>query len=80
MMAAGEAAAYFAENQIIEQMNNATQIAVNDSYLNATIDGGAYQENVVLVDNIINDNKQALRNGLAQQLLHEQMVQMQYDN
>lgn len=80
MMAAGEAAAYFAENQIIEQMNNATQIAVNDSYLNATIDGGAYQEDVVLVDNIINDNKQALRNGLAQQLLHEQMVQMQYDN
>ena len=80
MMAAGEAAAYFAENQIIEQMNNATQIAVNDSYLNATIDGGVYQEDVVLVDKILDDNKQALRNGLAQQLLHEQMVQMQYDN
>jgi hypothetical protein len=61
-------------------MNNATQIAVNDSYLNATIDGGVYQEDVVLVDKILDDNKQALRNGLAQQLLHEQMVQMQYDN
>jgi len=33
----------------------------------------------MLVDSEIPDNKKALRNNLAQQLLHEQMVNMQYN-
>ena len=39
---------------------------------------GQYSDNVILIDKKIDDNKQGLRNGLAQQLLHEQMVEMQY--
>lgn len=68
------------ENQRIIAMNAAQQAVVNVQYLNATIPGGAYKETVVLIDKKIDDNKQGLRNGLAQQILHEQMVQMQYQN
>lgn len=69
-----------AENQRIIAMNAAQQAVVNTQYITATIPGGVYKENVVLIDNKIDDNKQGLRNGLAQQLLHEQMVGMQYNN
>lgn len=68
------------ENQRIIAMNAAQQAVVNVQYLNATIPGGTYKETVVLVDKKINDNKEGLRNGLAQQLLHEEMVVMQYNN
>lgn len=77
-MSAVDASALFAENQRIQQMNQAMQVAVNSQYLSATIPGGEYKENVVLKDANIDDNKQGLRNGLAQQLLHEEMVQSQY--
>lgn len=79
-MAAIDASALFAENQRIQQMNQAMQSAVDLAYVSATIPGGNYKETVVLVDNKIDDNKQGLRNGLAQQLLHEEMIQMQYNN
>jgi hypothetical protein len=69
-----------AENQRIIAMNAAQQAVVNVQYLNATIPGGAYKETVVLIDKKIDDNKEGLRNGLAQQLLHEEMVVMQYNN
>jgi len=69
-----------AENQRIIAMNAAQQAVVNTQYITATIPGGVYKENVVLIDNKIDDNKNGLRNGLAQQLLHEQMVGMQYNN
>lgn len=69
-----------AENQRIIAMNAAQQAVVNVQYLNATIPGGAYKETVVLLDKKIDDNKEGLRNGLAQQLLHEEMVGMQYNN
>ena len=59
-------------------MNNVAQQAVNVQYVSATIPGGSYSDNVILIDKKIDDNKQGLRNGLAQQLLHEQMVGMQY--
>lgn len=79
-MSAVDASALFAENQRIEQMNNVMQIAVNFQYISATIPGGDYKESVILVDKKINDNKKALRNNLAQQLLHEELVGMQYSN
>lgn len=66
------------ENQRILAMNNVAQRAVNVQYVSATIPGGSYSDNVILIDKKIDDNKQGLRNGLAQQLLHEQMVGMQY--
>jgi hypothetical protein len=68
------------ENQRIIAMNAAQQAVVNVQYLNATVPGGTYKETVVLVDKKIDDNKEGLRNGLAQQLLHEEMVNMQYQN
>lgn len=79
-MMAVDASALFAENQRIQQMNDVMQVAVNSQYLTATIPGGVYKETVVLVDKQISDNKQGLRNGLAQQLLHNQMIEMQYNN
>ncbi|NDH21851.1 MAG: hypothetical protein EBY46_11265, partial [Rhodobacteraceae bacterium] len=78
MLADTNAAQLFAENQRIQQMNEIMQAQVNNLYLNKTIQGGQYTESVTLVDGKLEENKQGLRNGLAQQLLHEQMIEMQY--
>jgi hypothetical protein len=43
-----------------------------------SLNGGAYEDTVTLVDSKLPDNKKARRVGLAQQLLHEQMVEAQY--
>jgi hypothetical protein len=64
-----------ANSIILDSMNQAMNIT---SYYNATIPGGAYNDSVVLVDKDIPENRNGLRNGLAQQLLHEKMVDMQY--
>jgi hypothetical protein len=77
-MSATDAAALFAENQIIEQMNFAMNIAVGNTYLSATIPGGQYKETVRLVDGKLPDSRAGLKNGLAQQILHEKMVSQQY--
>jgi len=63
------------QSAIINQINLQTNIAM---YYNASIAGGAYGDVNILTDAGIPDNKKALRNNLAQQLLHEQMVQSQY--
>lgn len=65
----------YVQSQILAQINNSIRI---NNYYAANIPGGIYKETQVLVDRKIEDNKQALRNGLAQQLLHEEMVGMQY--
>ena len=78
MLADTNAAQLFAENQRIQQMNEIMQAQVNNLYLNKTIQGGQYTESIKLVDGKLDENKQGLRNGLAQQLLHEQMIDMQY--
>lgn len=49
------------------------------SYQSKTIQGGSYNETVVLKDTQLPDAKNGLRNGLAQQLLHKQMIDMQYN-
>ena len=67
----------FAQAQILLQINAAVNVS---SYISATIPGGNYKESVVLVDKKIEDNKKGLRNNLAQQLLHEKLVGMQYTN
>ena len=62
-----------------ETLVNAMNANVNiTSYYDARIDGRAYKETQQLVDNQIPENGIGLRNGLAQQLLHNQMVDMQY--
>jgi len=47
------------------------------SYDNS-LKGGSYNDTLVLVDSNLPDNKKAKRVGLAQQLLHEEMVEAQY--
>jgi len=55
------------------------QVLVTNSYLQTSIPGGVYKENIQLVDTKINDNKKGLRNGFAQQILHELMISSQYE-
>jgi hypothetical protein len=64
-----------AQSQMLAAANAATNM---NSYYTATIPGGTYKDNVVLVDKQLPENRRGLRNGLAQQLLHQQMVESQY--
>lgn len=80
MLADTNASQLFAENQRIEEMNRAMQVVVNNQYSNRSVPGGQYNDTITLVDAEITDSKSGLRNGLAQQLLHEKMISMQYKN
>jgi len=64
------------QDDILMTINLQTNI---NMYYNAKINGGTLNDVAVLQDNTISDNKKALRNNLAQQILHEQMVDMQYN-
>ena len=57
-------------------MNIKTNI---DIYYNSAINGGIYKDTMNLSDAEIPDNKNALRNNLAQQVLHNKLVDMQYN-
>ena len=63
------------QSEIINAINLQTDLAM---YYNSTINGGRYGDVKTLTDANLPDNSKALRNNLAQQLLHEEMVQMQY--
>lgn len=65
----------FAQDQLLQAMN--MSINMNLYYV-AKLDGGSYGDTVVLIDKEIPENKKGLRNGLAQQILHEKMIDMQY--
>ena len=67
-----------AQNQsdIILALNKQTNI---NMYYNAKINGGTLNDAAGLKDGTIPENKKALRNNLAQQVLHEKMVDMQYN-
>lgn len=77
-MSASDAAGLFAESQRVRQMNAIMQAAVTNQYLGLNIPGGEYTETVQLADKELPDAKNGLRNGLAQQLLHQKMVDSQY--
>ena len=64
------------QSEIIAAMNLNTDLAM---YYNSSINGGIYNDTAKLVDGNLPDNKRGLRNNLAQQILHEQMVDMQYN-
>lgn len=49
------------------------------SSYNVQLSGGSYEDTVVMKDKKIPQNKNGLRNGLAQQVLHQKMVDSQYD-
>jgi hypothetical protein len=49
-----------------------------DAYYNSTISGGTYDDSITLRDAQLPDSPTGQRNGLAQQLLHQRMIEMQY--
>ena len=79
-LAAADNSALFAQalaqSQVLASINASRNI---DSYYNKTLNGGVYNDTVSLPTTQLPDSKQGLRNGLAQQLLHQQMVQSQYE-
>ena len=63
--------------QLLMALNNN---ALLKPYVDASIGGGIYDDTVELKDKKINDNRSAaLRMGLAQDQVHEQIVASQYD-
>lgn len=77
-LSTADAASLLAENARIQAMNM-TAIQKLQSYVVAAIPGGVYNDAVNLPDAELPDGQRGLRNGLAQQLLHKQMVEMQYN-
>jgi len=69
-------AAASSQQSLLEVINSQTDI---NMYYNAQLKGGVYPDAPMIDDAKIPDNKRGLRNNLAQQVLHETMVQSQYD-
>ena len=67
----------FAQSQVLESVNSVTSM---DTYYSISISGGVYKEEVSIKDKQLPDSYKGLRNGLAQQVLHEKMISMQYGN
>ena len=65
-----------AQDAVLLEMNFATNL---NTYYNKSLRGGVYKEQIVLVDAKIPESKFGLRNGLAQQVLHQRMVDKQYE-
>lgn len=78
-LAAADTSAFFAQSiaqaSIVDSMNRTISM---DSYYQQNIVGGVYKDNVVLIDSKLPESRSGLRNGLAQQILHEKMIDMQY--
>ena len=56
-----------------------TQVQTLNTYIAKELEGGTYTETVQLQDNRIDDNRgAALRMGLASEMLHQDMVDLQY--
>lgn len=53
--------------------------SLSSSYYNS-IPGGTYQETMALIDSKLPDSKRGLRVNLATQILHQKLVDLQYDN
>jgi hypothetical protein len=64
------------QQSILEAMNSVPEF---NSYYNSVISGGVYADASGYKADKIPENRQALRNGFAQQLLHKQLVESQYD-
>ena len=60
-------------------MSAMTRSIAIDSYYKKKLAGGEYKEKVVLIGGELPDNKRGARVNLAQQLLHTEMVSLQYN-
>lgn len=65
------------QDRILNTMNTSVNMY---PYYATSISGGAYKDTARLVDSDLPENPRGLRNGLAQQLLHTEMVDAQYKN
>jgi len=78
-MAAKDASALFADSfaqgLALQQMNNSVNV---NSYIAATIPGGAYKDTKQLDGGKLPDNSSGKRMNWATQKLHEEMINMQY--
>jgi hypothetical protein len=80
-MLAANNTAMFAESLATTQMFETLTLATDiNQYYKTTIPGGAYTDSVRLNDKQLPENRRGLLNGLAQQLLHEKMVDAQYQS
>jgi len=66
------------EDEGIEDLNGDVTLEILQFYYAFDIEGGEYKDTVVLQDNVITDNRRALRN-LASDANHRKMVRSQYD-
>ena len=55
-----------------------TSMTNMNQYYRITMNGGTYNDTIVLVDTKLPDNRRALRNSQAQQRLHKELVDSQY--
>lgn len=62
----------------LDQLSALANLAQFNSYLTTNIPGGVYNETVTFEPKDIPDNPNALRVGLAQQRLHQEMVDSQF--
>jgi len=67
------------QEQLIMHGQLAAMNGLSSSYY-TTIPGGTYQETIALIDSKLPDAKKGLRVNLATQILHQKMVDLQYDN
>lgn len=65
-----------AQNQLLAAMNLSVQIG---NYYNKTIDGGTYEEKVVLQDSELPDNGQSMLFNLGSDYRHKELVDSQYN-
>ena len=63
------------QQAMLDRINGLTNIT---PYYSKAIAGGVYPEDIEMTDADLPDNKRGLRNNLAQQRLHDKMVEMQY--
>ena len=78
-LSASNSVSMFAESLAVSIMFDTVNMATNiNTYYDAVVPGGTYSESISLVDKQLPENRKGLRNGLAQQLLHEKMVESQY--
>jgi hypothetical protein len=79
-MSAIDAASLVAETARLDLINASASAALEkQGYYSASIPGGLYKDSVILIDNKLPDSRTGLRNGLAQQLLHQKMIDMQFN-
>jgi hypothetical protein len=67
------------QEQLIRHGQLTATNGLSSSYYTA-IPGGTYQETIALIDSKLPDAKKGLRVNLATQILHQKMVDLQYDN